>query len=73
MQALIISRETGSSDGVKIAWTLEGEPVDANVTCFRTQTRVLATDENARRKFRRYWRLTTAGIILIQWLGNRAI
>jgi hypothetical protein len=60
-------------DLVKIAWTLEVEPINARLTRFRTQTRVLATDENARRKFRRYWRLTGAGIILIRWLANRAI
>jgi hypothetical protein len=60
-------------DLVKIAWTLEVDPVERGLTRFRTQTRVLATDENARRKFRRYWRLTGAGIILIRWLANRAI
>jgi menaquinone-dependent protoporphyrinogen oxidase len=60
-------------DLVKIAWTLEVEPVDQGLTRFRTQTRVLATDQNARRKFRRYWRLVGTGIILIRRLGNRAI
>ena len=60
-------------DLVKIAWTLEVEPINAELTRFRTQTRVLATDDGARKKFRRYWRLTGAGIVLIRWLVNRAI
>ena len=60
-------------DLVKIAWTLEVEPINAEVTRFRTQTRVLATDDDARKKFRRYWRLTGPGIILIRRLANRAI
>jgi hypothetical protein len=56
-------------DLVKIAWTLEAEPIDAVRTRLRTQTRVLATDDSARRKFRRYWRLFGAGIVLIRWLA----
>lgn len=53
---------------VKIAWTLEAEPVGDARTRFRTRTRVHATDPEARRKFRRYWRKFGAGIVLIRWL-----
>jgi hypothetical protein len=55
-------------DLVKIVWTLEAVPVSPEVTLFRTETRVLATDEGARRKFRRYWRVFGAGIVLIRLL-----
>ncbi len=55
-------------DQVKIVWTLEAEPESPDVTLFRTETRALATDEEARRKFRRYWRFFGAGIVLIRLL-----
>ena len=55
-------------DLVKIVWTLEAEPLDATLTRFRTETRVLATDEGSRRKFRRYWRWAGVGIVLTRWL-----
>jgi hypothetical protein len=55
-------------DMVKIAWTLEVEALGAALTRFRTETRVVATDEGARRKFRRYWRIFGVGILLIRWL-----
>jgi hypothetical protein len=60
-------------DLVKIAWTLECNPLDATTTRFRTQTRVLPTDEAARKKFRRYWLVFGVGIVLIRRLANRAI
>ena len=60
-------------DFVKIVWTLEAEPLNAGLTRFRTRTRVEATDDPARKKFRRYWRLFGLGIRLIRWSGNRAI
>jgi len=53
---------------VKIVWTLEAEPAGPDRTRFRTQTRVLATDDGARKKFRAYWRKFGAGILLIRWL-----
>ena len=55
-------------DLVKIVWTLEAEPVEPALTRFRTETRVQATDESARRSFRRYWRRFGMGIVLIRWL-----
>jgi hypothetical protein len=60
-------------DLVKIVWTLECKPVDAGTTRFRTQTRVMPTDDAARRKFRRYWLVFGIGIVLIRHLANRAI
>ena len=58
---------------VKIAWTLEAEPLRAGVTRFRTQTRVLATDRSARLKFLAYWTFAGSFIHLIRCIGNRAI
>ena len=60
-------------DFVKIAWTLEAEPVRVGVTRFRTQTRVQSTDRNARLKFRMYWIFAGLFIVLIRRIGNRAI
>src|SRR5262249_7882763 len=42
-------------DRVKIAWTLETEPLGTALTQFSTETRAVATDDQARAKFRRYW------------------
>jgi hypothetical protein len=53
---------------VKIVWTLETELLGPALTRFRTETRVVATDEMARRRFRRYWRLFGSGIVLIRLL-----
>jgi hypothetical protein len=55
-------------DLVRIVWTLEAEPLGPMLTRFRTETRVRATDAEARRKFRRYWRLVGPGILMIRWL-----
>ena len=52
---------------VKIAWTLRADAVTATESVFRTETRVIATDDTARRKFRRYWALLSPGIIVIRW------
>jgi hypothetical protein len=53
---------------VKIAWTLAAEPLGPDRSVFITRTRAVATDPEARRKFRRYWAPTSAGIILIRYL-----
>ena len=58
---------------VKIAWSLEVEPLSAVTTLFRTQTRAVATDETARRRFIRYWRLAGPGVVLIRHLMLRAL
>jgi hypothetical protein len=55
-------------DQVKIAWTLEVEAIEPTRTRFATETRAVATDEGARRKFQRYWRLFGIGIRMIRWL-----
>ena len=55
-------------DRVKIVWTLEAEPLGPAETRFATETRVTATDENARLEFRRYWRKFRMGIVLIRRL-----
>jgi hypothetical protein len=53
---------------VRIVWTLEAEPLGPALTRFRTETRVAATDEAARRKFQRYWRVFGIGILMIRLL-----
>lgn len=52
---------------VKIAFTLRADPAGDARSVFRTETRALATDDNARRKFRAYWALLSPGIIAIRW------
>jgi hypothetical protein len=53
---------------VKIVWTLVAESLGPVLTRFRTETRVLATDEAARKQFRRYWRVFGLGIVLVRLL-----
>ena len=53
-------------DHVKIAWTLRVDPTDDGGSIFRTETRAVATDAGARKKFRLYWSLLSPGIILIR-------
>ena len=53
-------------DYVKIAWTLRADPAGATASVFRTETRAVATDAAARRKFRPYWCFLSPGIILIR-------
>ena len=66
-------RSFSEPDFVKIAWSLEVEQIEPALTRFRTQTRVLATDRSARRKFRIYWTFAGSFIILIRRIANRAI
>lgn len=58
---------------VKIAWTLEAEPLAPATTRFAQETRVVATDAAAREKFRRYWRWARFGIIGIRLLMLPAV
>jgi hypothetical protein len=51
---------------VKIAWTLRADPAGNGESIFRTETRAIATDPEARRKFRMYWSLLSPGIIAIR-------
>jgi hypothetical protein len=52
---------------VKIVWTLRADPIDAQHSVFRTETRVAATDRTARARFRRYWSVFSPGMALIRW------
>jgi len=54
---------------VKIAWTLGAEPLGPNRSRLVTRTRAVATDPQARKRFRRYWAPMSAGIILIRYAG----
>ena len=51
---------------VKIAWTLRADAVGNVESVFRTETRAIATDVEARRKFRRYWSFFSPGITAIR-------
>ena len=53
-------------DNVKIAWTLRAVPGPDGGSTFWTETRAVATDPGARRKFRLYWSFLSPGIILIR-------
>jgi hypothetical protein len=58
---------------VKIAWTLRADPLDEHSSMFRTETRAIATDGDARRRFRLYWSCASPGIRLIRRLLLRPI
>jgi len=58
---------------VKIAWTLRADPIDGEVSIFRTETRAIATDAMARARFRRYWAFASPGIALIRLLSLRPL
>lgn len=60
-------------DLVKIVWTIETEPLGPALTRLCTETRAVATDAAARRKFLRYWRWARFGIVLIRRLLLPAI
>jgi hypothetical protein len=60
-------------DSVKIVWSLEAEPLGPSLTRFASETRAVATDEEARVKFRRYWRMFGIGIVMIRKLLLPAI
>ena len=53
-------------DYVKIVWTLRADGVSPMRSIARTETRAVATDAPARRKFRGYWARFSPGIILIR-------
>jgi hypothetical protein len=55
-------------DLVKIVWSLEAEPLGPDLTRFRTETRAVATNTAALKKFRRYWRWARFGVGLIRWI-----
>lgn len=51
---------------VKIVWTLRADASGDGESIFRTETRAIATDAEARAKFRRYWALVSPGVALIR-------
>jgi hypothetical protein len=53
-------------DYVKIVWTMRADPAGAQTSVVRHETRAIATDARARRKFRTYWSFLSPGIILIR-------
>lgn len=55
-------------DQVKIAWTIEAEEGADCVTRSAQETRAIATEAQARSKFRRYWRWARFGIVAIRLL-----
>ena len=66
-------REFAEPALVKIAWTLEAEPVGQALTRFASETRAVATDDAARTRFLRYWRWARFGIVAIQWMMLPAV
>jgi len=58
---------------VKIAWTLRADSVWPGGTVFRTETRAIATDADARAKFRRYWKRVVPGVVAIRWILLRQL
>ncbi len=58
---------------VKIGWTLEAYPLGPASTRFVHETRAVATDAEARTKFRRYWRWARFGIVMIRLLMMPAV
>jgi hypothetical protein len=56
-------------DHVKIVVSLRADPIGANDSVFRTETRAIATDAAARAKFRRYWAFVSPGVALIRRLS----
>lgn len=60
-------------DQVKIAWTLEVQALGPTRTRFAHETRVVATDAAARRRFQSYWRWARLGILTIRYLMMPAV
>ena len=58
---------------VKIVWTLRADAISDNTSVARSETRVVATDAEARKKFRWYWARFSAGIVLIRELSMRLV
>jgi hypothetical protein len=58
---------------VKIVWSLRADRIDSRRSVFRTETRAIATDAEARGRFRVYWSLASPGIWLIRRLSLRPL
>jgi hypothetical protein len=60
-------------DYVKIVWTLRADAISPYRSIARSETRAVATDASARRKFRWYWSRFSAGIVLIREISMRLV
>jgi hypothetical protein len=60
-------------DYVKIVWTLRADAISPYSSIARSETRAVATDAAARRKFRWYWSRFSAGIVLIREMSMRMV
>jgi hypothetical protein len=58
---------------VKIAWTIRVDSIGPGESLLRTETRVVATDSVARRRFRRYWAIYSPGILAIRYAALRLV
>ncbi len=65
--------EFDSAGYAKIVWTLAVDSLAPGRSRFRTETRVLTTDDESRVRFRRYWALMSPGIVLIRWQVLRLV
>jgi hypothetical protein len=63
-------REPGYAKGV---FNMHAQPASGGGTLLTTETRVQATDDHARRSFRRYWRVIYPGSAAIRYAWLRAI
>jgi len=60
-------------DYVKIAWTMRADAAGGQRCVVRHETRAIATDPTARRKFRIYWSFLSPGIIGIRRVALRLV
>ena len=60
-------------DYVKIVWTLRADAIGDDSSIARSETRAIATDASARRKFRGYCSRFSAGIVLIREVSMRLV
>jgi hypothetical protein len=58
---------------VKLVTALAVEPLGADASRFRVETRVAATDATARARFRGYWAVFSPGIRLIRLAALRVV
>jgi hypothetical protein len=57
----------------RAAFNMHAEPAPGGGTLLTTETRIQATDDEARRSFRRYWRVIYPGSAAIRLAWLRAI
>ena len=57
----------------KIVWNLRADAIDPTRSIARSETRAVATDASARRKFRWYWARFSAGIVLIREVSMQLV